>query len=51
MPDDRRLMTDSLRAVAESIDVRAARRHILLCCDQTHPKYCEKDRGLVHDCL
>ena len=24
-----------------------ARRHIFLCCDQTNPKCCEKDRGLA----
>lgn len=33
--------------VAESIGVDVARRHILLCCDQTNPKCCEKDRGLA----
>ena len=35
------------RAVAETIGVPAARRHIFLCCDQTNPKCCEKDRGLA----
>ena len=35
------------RAVAESIGVPAARRHIFLCCDQTKPKCCDKDRGLA----
>jgi len=39
--------TDSQRAVAESIGVPSARRHIFLCCDQTKPKCCEKDRGLA----
>jgi len=37
---------DSQRAVAQSIGVPAARRHIFLCCDQTEPKCCEKNRGL-----
>ena len=32
--------------VAASIGVPDARRHIFLCCDQTTPKCCEKDRGL-----
>jgi (2Fe-2S) ferredoxin len=32
---------------AESIGVSVARRHIFLCCDQTTPKCCEKDRGLA----
>ena len=39
-------MTDSQRKVAATIGVPVARRHILLCCDQTTPKCCEKERGL-----
>ena len=39
--------TDSQRAVAQSIGVAAARRHIFLCCDQTNPKCCDKERGLA----
>ena len=31
----------------ESTGIRAARRHIFLCCDQTTPKCCEKARGLA----
>jgi (2Fe-2S) ferredoxin len=38
---------ESQRAVAASIGVGVARRHILLCCDQTTPKCCEKERGLA----
>jgi (2Fe-2S) ferredoxin len=38
---------ESQRAVAASIGVPAARRHIFLCCDQTVPKCCEKERGLA----
>jgi (2Fe-2S) ferredoxin len=42
------LMADeSQRAVAQSIGVNVARRHIFLCCDQTNPKCCEKERGLA----
>ena len=37
---------DSQRAEAESVGVPVARRHILLCCDQTKPKCCEKEAGL-----
>ena len=40
-------MTDSQREVAGSIGVPSARRHIFLCCDQTTPKCCEKERGLA----
>ena len=36
-----------LRVVAASIGVPAARRHIFLCCDQTNPKCCDKERGLA----
>ena len=39
-------MSESQREVAVSIGVPAARRHIFLCCDQTNPKCCEKDRSL-----
>jgi len=38
---------ESQRAIAESIGVPVARRHIFLCCDQTTPKCCEKERGLA----
>ncbi len=37
---------ERLREIAETIGVGRARRHILLCCDQTNPKCCEKARGL-----
>ena len=40
-------MADSLKEIATSIGVPVARRHILLCCDKTTPKCCEKARGLV----
>jgi len=36
-----------LRKKAESLGIPAARRHIFLCCDQTKPKCCEKERGLA----
>jgi (2Fe-2S) ferredoxin len=39
--------SDGIRRVAESIGVPSARRHIFLCCDQTTPKCCEKERGLA----
>jgi (2Fe-2S) ferredoxin len=38
---------DALQRIASSIGVPAARRHIFLCCDQTTPKCCDKERGLV----
>ena len=40
-------MTDSPREVAATIGVPVARRHIFLCCDQTSPKCCDKDRSLA----
>src|SRR5438874_756397 len=38
---------DAQRLIAGSIGVPTARRHIFLCCDQTKPKCCEKERGLA----
>jgi (2Fe-2S) ferredoxin len=38
---------ESQGAVAQTIGVPVARRHIFLCCDQTNPKCCEKERGLA----
>jgi (2Fe-2S) ferredoxin len=40
-------MLDSQKRVAANIGVPVARRHIFLCCDQTTPKCCEKERGLA----
>jgi (2Fe-2S) ferredoxin len=40
-------VSDSQRQVAASIGVPVARRHIFLCCDQTEPKCCDKERSLV----
>jgi len=41
------LSIESQRDVASTIGIPVARRHIFLCCDQTNPKCCEKDRGLA----
>ena len=35
------------RLKAERVGIPAARRHILLCCDQTTPKCCDRDRSIV----
>jgi (2Fe-2S) ferredoxin len=35
-----------LKAVAASIGVADARRHIFLCADQTTPKCCERERSI-----
>lgn len=40
-------MSESQERIAQSIGVPVARRHILLCCDQTTPKCCDKARSLV----
>ena len=37
----------SQRRVAAAVGVAVARRHILLCCDQTKPKCCDRERGLA----
>ena len=38
---------DPLQALAAVVGVPVARRHIFLCCDQTKPKCCDKERGLI----
>jgi (2Fe-2S) ferredoxin len=40
-------MTTSQQQVATTIGVPVARRHIFLCCDQTNPKCCDKERGIA----
>lgn len=36
---------EAQRTVAQNIGVPSTRRHIFLCCDQTVPKCCDKERG------
>jgi len=36
---------DAAVAKASSVGIPAARRHIFLCCDQTKPKCCDRDRA------
>jgi (2Fe-2S) ferredoxin len=36
---------EAQRTVAQNIGVPSARRHIFLCCDQTVPKCCDKERS------
>jgi (2Fe-2S) ferredoxin len=36
---------DRLEAIATTIGVPVARRHIFLCCEQTKPKCCDMERG------
>ena len=38
---------ESQQRVAAAVGVDVARRHIFLCCDQTVPKCCEKERSLA----
>lgn len=37
----------SARRAAERVGIGTARRHILLCCDQTKPKCCDRERSIV----
>lgn len=39
--------TDKQQRKVASTGIPEARRHIFLCCDQTTPKCCEKERGLA----
>ena len=36
----------SQRGAAVTVGVDAANRHIFLCCDQTNPKCCDRERGV-----
>ena len=46
-PPDEAGSLQSQRRVAAAVGVDVARRHIFLCCDQTVPKCCEKERSLA----
>ncbi|MCA8978360.1 MAG: hypothetical protein KDC98_26765 [Planctomycetes bacterium] len=35
------------RAIAGKLGIDAARRHVLLCCDQSKPECCDKEAGLA----
>ena len=37
---------ESEREIADEIGIPVAKRHIFLCCDQTKPKCCDRDRGM-----
>lgn len=37
----------ALRQIAQKLGLPAARRHVLLCCDQTEPRCCDRERGLA----
>jgi (2Fe-2S) ferredoxin len=37
---------DELRRLAEGLGVPEIRRHVFLCCDQTKPKCCDRERSL-----
>ena len=39
--------TEALRAKAAAVGVTVARRHVFLCCDQSTPKCCDRDRSLA----
>jgi len=38
---------DAQRQKADAVGLPVARRHIFLCCDQTEPKCCDRERSLV----
>lgn len=40
-------LCEAQRAKAAKIGIPVARRHIFLCCEQTTPKCCERERGLA----
>ncbi len=38
-------LLNTQRELAQSLGLHSTRRHIFLCCDQTKPKCCDKDRA------
>ncbi|MGA9779628.1 MAG: (2Fe-2S) ferredoxin domain-containing protein [Limisphaerales bacterium] len=40
-------MNDELQSAVETFGIEKFRRHIFLCADQTEPKCCARDAGLV----
>ncbi len=39
-------MNEALNAIAGNLAIGQIRRHIFLCCDQTEPNCCSKEKGL-----
>lgn len=39
-------MSEALKAIADNLAIPSITRHIFLCCDQTEPKCCAKEKGL-----
>lgn len=40
-------MEDQLERIVEALGIRNIERHLFLCCDQTKPKCCDKEAGLI----
>ena len=40
-------MDQKMQKCVEELGIAHVRRHIFLCCDQTNPKCCDKERGLA----
>lgn len=45
MTDDAGDERSKLDAVVDALGLRASRRHVFLCCDQTKPKCCDREAG------
>jgi (2Fe-2S) ferredoxin len=45
-PGDATPPVEALRQTAQDVGVPFARRHIFLCCDQTKPNCCDRERSL-----
>lgn len=40
-------LREQMQKMSDKLGIGATRRHILLCCDQTKPECCDKERSLV----
>jgi len=46
LPSTKKGSRSKQRGIAVTVGIDSAERHIFLCCDQTNPKCCDKERGL-----
>ncbi len=46
--DEQAESLEQQRRIAQTVGLSATRRHIFLCCDQTKPHCCDKQRSLEY---
>jgi (2Fe-2S) ferredoxin len=46
MPDEQESTSEQLGRIVQALGLPVARRHVFLCCDQSEPKCCDRERSL-----